>query len=256
MLHPPTPRTIDVDDAVEALRAHDLYGRLTDEAALRRFLAAHVFCVWDFQCLLKALQREVTCVEPLWMPTPDPEARRLVNEIVLEEESDRMTDGSHLSHYEMYRVAMRAAGADEGPIDGFHRALERGATIDEALARADLPPGVGAFVRATLDVALSGDAARIAGAFTYGREEAIPRMFGELVARLAQHDPARWEPFRDYLERHIECDAEKHGPQARALVARLCGDDEALWSRAETAARAALAARIALWDALAETVAG
>lgn len=251
MLHLTPPRTIDVSSEIERLRSHPLYERLTDEAALRRFMATHVFCVWDFQCLLKALQRELTCVEPIWVPTPDPEARRLVNEIVLEEESDRMPDGSHLSHYEMYRLAMRAAGADEGPIDQFQRALGSGVSPEIALASESLPAGAAAFVSTTLAVARSGDAALIAGAFTYGREEAIPRMFTELVAMLADRDPSRWSGFRDYLERHIACDEEKHGPQARAVVARLCGDDEARWSRAESSAHEALQARIDLWDALA-----
>ena len=68
--------------------AHPLYAHLRDEGTIRIFMAAHVFAVWDFQSLLKALQRLVTCVEVPWLPTSDPQARRLLNEIVLDEEDD------------------------------------------------------------------------------------------------------------------------------------------------------------------------
>jgi hypothetical protein len=100
--------------------------------------------VWDFQCLLKALQREVTCVDVVWRPTPDPAARRLVNEIVLDEESDAAPDwlgGGHLSHFELYLAAMDRAGADAGPIRGLLADLEAGLDVDRALAARELPRG-------------------------------------------------------------------------------------------------------------------
>ena len=73
----------------ERVVAHPLNAHVRDEGTIRIFMAAHVFAVWDFQSLLKALQRLVTCVEVPWLPTSDPEARRLLNEIVLDEESDQ-----------------------------------------------------------------------------------------------------------------------------------------------------------------------
>src|SRR5437899_3201806 len=85
----------------------------------RLVMRAHVFCVWDFQSLLKALQRALTCVEVPWLPTPDREARRLINVIVLDEESDEEPGGGHASHFEVYLEAMRDCGADAGPIEGF-----------------------------------------------------------------------------------------------------------------------------------------
>ncbi len=111
-------REIRVSDLVSRLVAHPLYGRIRDEEMLRRFLESHVYCVWDFQSLLKALQRGLTCVEVPWLPSADPEARRLVNEIVLDEESDEVPGGRHLSHFELYLEAMDAAGADVPRING------------------------------------------------------------------------------------------------------------------------------------------
>jgi hypothetical protein len=105
---------------------HPLYSSLQGPAEVRIFQQHHVYCVWDFMTLLKALQRRLTCVDLPWLPTPDPAARRLVNEIVLGEESDEDGAGGHCSHFELYLGAMRDAGADTEPIETFLAALRAG----------------------------------------------------------------------------------------------------------------------------------
>ena len=250
----PANREIDTTELLERLMSHALYDELRDEESLRIFMRSHVFCVWDFQCLLKALQRIVTCVEVPWLPTADPEARRLVNEIVLDEESDEAPRGGHLSHFELYLQAMEECGADEGPIQVFLGDLRDGRQLREALARPVLPPGVAAFVGTTMAIAESGQVHRIAAAFAYGREEIIPAMFRRLLNRLAETAPKQWSTLRFYLDRHIEHDTETHGPFARALVSRLCGSRESLWTEAEETARESLAARLRLWDDILSSV--
>jgi hypothetical protein len=217
-------------------------------------MRSHVFAVWDFQSLLKALQRKMTCVQVPWLPTADPEARRFVNEIVLDEESDEAPGGAFLSHFELYLRAMQDCGADARPIRGFLGDLCQGRHLGEALARPDVPRGVPAFVRCTMTLARSGQPHRIAAAFAYGREEVIPAIFRRVVDRLADVVPQRWSTFRYYLERHIGEDAERHGPRAKAVVARVCGTSAMLWAEAEDAARVALRARLRLWDEVLELV--
>jgi hypothetical protein len=245
---------INVADLVEAVRKHPLYEHVSDESSLRLLMRTHVFAVWDFQSLLKSLQRSLTCVDVPWLPTADAEARRFVNEIVLEEESDAAPGGGYLSHFELYVQAMTEGGADLEPIERFVRQLREGHTVAEALQLPVLPRGVATFVQTTMEIARSAHVHRCAAAFSFGREEVIPMMFRRLVERLVHVAPERWSKFHYYLLRHIGRDEETHGPLAHRLVARLCGREDRLWVEAEEAARVALRARIALWDAILDTI--
>lgn len=241
---------IQVQDLTTALVAHSLYRNISDADALRRFMRAHVFCVWDFMSLLKTLQRELTGVDVPWFPKGDREARRFINDIVVAEESDAHPSGGYVSHFELYLEAMQACGADRAPIERFLERLRAGRQRQAALAGPEVPPGVSEFVETTFGFIESGEPHRIAAAFTYGREDVIPAMFRQLVQELARHAPQDWALLRYYLERHIDVDGDQHGPLAHRLLVRLCGDDAVKWREAETVARQALTARLRLWDAV------
>jgi hypothetical protein len=247
---------VGIQDLVEAVQNHALYAQVCDERSLRLLMRSHVFAVWDFQSLLKALQRMVTCLDVPWLPTASPEARRFVNEIVLDEESDECPGGGYLSHFELYRKGMGECGADTRPIDEFIGALMSGRTVDEALEASRVSPVVKRFVRTTLGIATSGQPHLVAAAFSYGREDIIPRMFQHLVESLMKVEPSRWATFHHYLVRHIESDGSRHGPMARNLVARLCESDPRLRAEAQATARTCLAARIALWDQILTDIRG
>jgi hypothetical protein len=242
-----------------ALRGHRVWRLAARPEALRALMEHHVFCVWDFMSLVKALQAELTCTTVPWVPRGTPALRRFVNEIVLDEESDEIA-GEPLSHFELYLRAMAAMQADTRPARAFVAAVADGASPPAALRRAGAPAPAARFVAQTLDVVARARVWQIAAAFTFGREEAIPAMFAELVRSL----PGRGRcaagrsydsgDLRAYLERHIDVDAGKHAPLARRLVAELCGDDAQRWREARAAALAALAARHALWDAVAARI--
>ncbi len=230
-----------------AVLGHQLYGALTTQAAVCRFMEHHVFAVWDFMSLLKALQRHVTCVAVPWQPIGDPRLRRFVNEIVCDEESDEFADGQIASHFEMYLGAMVEVGADTGPVERFVRQIAQGHLLHTALARAEAPPAAQAFVLSTLDVVHRDRPHEIAAVFAYGREDAIPAMFQRLLGAKALTSAC--PQLRAYLLRHIALDGDSHGHLARKLVTGLCRTASE-WTQAKDAALAALQARRALWDAI------
>jgi hypothetical protein len=238
----------------QSVLEHPVYGTLKTLDDVRVFMSHHVFAVWDFMCLLKTLQQKLTCVEVPWLPTVDSQSRRLINEIVLEEESDEITSGVYRSHYELYRSGMDACGASTRAIDALLEALSRGATIHEALATREIPAHVVTFATATARVLQGGQTHEIAGAFTMGREGAIPGMFRALIGRLRGRYPEELGVLVDYLERHIELDDERHGPMALQMLSNVCGDSEERWLEATQASIDALTARRALWDGVCATL--
>lgn len=239
----------DLERAHAGLGEHPVFAAVVTLDDLRLFMSRHVFAVWDFMTLLKRLQRDLTTVTVPWTPPRDAEAARLVNEIVLGEETDLAPGGRHLSHYELYLEAMREIGADTGPIERFVGALASGADPDAALIRAGVPSGAARFVRATLKTALDGTLPEVLGSFFWGRESVIPAMFRALLARW-RIDPASVPTLTFYLERHIELDGDEHGPAALAMIERIVGDDPAAGRAMLRAARVAVADRHTLWDAL------
>ena len=57
-----------------------------------------------------------------------------------------------------------------------------------------------------------------------------------------------------YFERHIELDADEHGPMAMKMITELCGNDAQKWSDVEEVSILALEKRIGLWDAIEEAI--
>lgn len=103
----------------ELLLQHSLYKKVKTVEDLKCFVENHVYAVWDFMSLLKALQTKLTCTTTPWFATSNPNTRYLINEIVLAEESDLTLDGRRSSHYEMYIESMEALNADTSGINNF-----------------------------------------------------------------------------------------------------------------------------------------
>lgn len=85
---------------------------------LQIFMQNHVYAVWDFMSLLKGLQVNLTCIDIPWVPRGARIARRLINEIVLGEESDQV-GGRFISHLELYIESMEHMGAETKGLNGF-----------------------------------------------------------------------------------------------------------------------------------------
>jgi Protein of unknown function (DUF3050) len=230
------------------LVCHPLYAEVDRLQSMRTFMKYHVFAVWDFMSLLKALQRAVTCVEVPWVPAGNPKVRRFINEIVLGEESDEDGRQGFLSHFELYCEAMEQCGADLTPVRRFLEELQGGGGWQRALDEAGAPEYVVRFVGNTLEVALSGKAHAIAAAFFFGREDVIPDMFRALVAKVQRESAPELERFIYYVDRHVQLDGDHHGPLARQMVTMLCENNRAFHQEAVEVALRSLRSRVELWD--------
>lgn len=239
----------------ELLLQHSLYKKVRTIEDLQCFLENHVYAVWDFMSLLKALQSKLTYTTTPWFATQNPQTRYLINEIVLAEESDLTIDGNRSSHYEMYIEAMKACGANTAGIEDFLSEVDSLKNIFVAIKTSNLHPNIKAFLDFTFRVIEEGKSHEIAAAFTFGREDLIPSMFTEILKNFQANFPETdLSKLIYYFERHIELDADEHGPMAMKMITELCGTDAQKWSDVEEVSKLALEKRIGLWDAIEETI--
>lgn len=237
----------------EQLRQHRVYGTVRTLTDLQRFMAHHVFSVWDFMSLIKSLQREIAPVRVPWTPEGSGSLRYFINQLVLEEESDAGPASdqgpAYLSHFELYCQAMAEVGADAGlAIEFIDRVRSRG--VDAALAWERVPEPARRFTATTFGFIDSGKPHVIAAALALGREHVIPDMFRSFLKRMGITE--RDAPiFHYYLNRHIHLDEDFHGPLSIRMVETLCAGEERRQAEATEAARRALHARIQFWDGVA-----
>jgi hypothetical protein len=235
---------------------HPVYAEVDSVEDLRRFMEDHVFAVWDFMSLLKRLQQDLTCTKVPWFPADDARAARLINDIVIGEETDVDPDGSFVSHLDLYLRAMVDVGANTRQFDTFRSLARVGTSVETAMVRTGAPPHVQAFVAHTMALAQSGSTEEVLAAFFYGREDIIPEMFSRLQKTLAgaRRDDASLRNFIYYIERHIELDGDSHGPMGRELLEGLVADSPQRHQRALHAACNSIKARMDLWNGTLSTL--
>ena len=229
---------------------HDVYVRLHTLPDVRCFMEHQVFAVWDFMSLLKSLQRELTCVQVPWVPHGLAATRRLVNEIVLEEESDISFNGQPASQFEVYVRAMDECGADTGPIKRLLAAVRAGQSAHRALDAARVPDSVRQFVETTFAIIALGQPHIMAGALTFGRKDLISPPFRQRVDGLRRLFPGQLDTFLYCLDRQASLEESVHMSLAQQMVRGLCGDDPARWHDCQAVALRCLEARMALCDGI------
>ena len=238
----------------DQLLHHPLYEKLHTPKAIQTFMSYHVFAVWDFMSLVKALQLKLTSTTLPWIPVGSPSTRRLINEIVWGEESDVDQLNNPASHFEMYLKAMEEVGADTAPIHQLVTHIKSGIPWEKAVEYTSIPQEIKSFLQFSLATATQAPVHVIASVFTYGREDLIPDLFIAIIKEMAQQQGDDYKTLVYYFERHIEVDSGEHGPMAQQMMQELCGDNTALWDEANEAAQQALQKRIALWDFIEKSI--
>lgn len=229
------------------LNTHPLYSALNTLDDLHIFMETHVFAVWDFMSLLKVLQNQLTCREIPWIPNQYPKSARFINEIVIGEETDQYGELT-LSHFEIYLLAMKESGASLIAIQTLLYLLNQGQSWHQALANAPAPQAAKKFVEKTFSQIQANQVHAVAAAFTFGREDIIPEMFREFIAKQNTELKEKLKTLHWYFDRHISLDGDEHGPMALEVIKEICGTDLSKWQEAKQAAAMAIQARIELWD--------
>lgn len=242
-----------IKKTIEPLRQqiinHPLYSVIDDIEDVKIFMQYHVFAVWDFMSLLKALQNNLTCISVPWFPKGYANTTYLINEIVVGEESDIDQSGNRKSHFELYLDAMHQCGANTSQIEKFISTLKKTDNFNAAFLASQSPKEVQDFVDFTFKIIGSNKTYLQSVVFTFGREDLIPKMFISMVHDM--HTSIIGDDlsiFKYYLERHIEVDGNHHSHLALQMTSNLCGTNEQLWNEAEQATVKSLQKRIELWD--------
>ena len=239
----------------EKLLKHKLYSNIESIKDLRVFTENHIYAVWDFMSLLKALQIKLTCTKTPWIPNSNSQTAYLINEIVLAEETDINQAGKRKSHYELYLDAMIDIGAEiEFPTKTINK-IASSENIFMSIDKLEIHENIKEFLKFTFSVIKEGKPHKIAAIFTFGRENLIPNMFNEILREFEKNvTEGDISKLIYYFERHIELDEDEHGPMALEMVSMLAENDPKKWNEIESISIQALKKRILLWDAINEQI--
>jgi hypothetical protein len=244
-----------IEEEKHLLNNHPLYSKIKTLKHLQKFTEVHVFAVWDFMSLLKALQIELTCVTIPWFASEYPNTRYLINEIVLAEESDTSIDGRRLSHFEMYIDAMESMGSNTNYIKDFLTNVKKSNDIFQSIENLDIDIRIKEFLKFTFQIIETKEPHKIAAAFTFGREDLIPHMFSSILKEIQINFPeSDLAKFIYYFQRHIELDGDEHGPLALKMIEELAQDDAQKWEEIQIVSKQALEKRIDLWDSINDSI--
>lgn len=240
-----------INPLLDKLNRHPVYGALRNREDLRRFMAHHVYSVWDFMSLVKYLQNKIAPSQFPWVPRGNATVRYFINSLVLEEESDESPLSTpeikfYSSHFELYCQAMREIGGDPQPVLHFlEKVKQQGIKI--ALTSEWIPPPSRHFTQTTFEWIAIDQPHLVAAALAMGREQVIPSMFRAFLAQMGI-TKAEAPIFHYYLNRHIHLDEDFHGPLSLQLLNELCGGEADKIKEAEVAAQQAILARLRFWD--------
>jgi len=240
----------------QKLEAHPIFDRINSIEELKIFMEHHVFAVWDFMSLLKKLQLDLVPSGSPWIPNPNGNLVRFINEIVMEEESDQAfgsdDDITYTSHYQIYLDAMSEVGASTNAITDFVMEVA-GKGIHTAFESNKLPKPSLEFMKHTFGLIERGKSHEIAASFAIGRESIVPLMFQRILDQ-SKLGTDEVPVFRYYLQRHAELDGDHHGPMALKLLKNMSAGSSEKENEIVKQAEKSIEQRISFWDGVYATL--
>ncbi len=241
-----TNNTILLKKKIEELNSHKLFEKSKSFSAeeLKIFMEYHVYAVWDFMSIVKALQNHICPSKYPWVPNKYTKngIAHLINEIVFSEESDVDENGNYFSHFDLYILAMKDIGADSSKIIKFIKNFNKNEEVCQKAPKESLE-----FIKNTFNCIDTNKLSNIAAIFTYGRETTIPDMFSRILDKIDEKDH-KLKNLRLYIKRHIEVDSSRHGPLSIELFNYACNQNQDIYDEAINYAVKAIDSRIKLWD--------
>jgi hypothetical protein len=200
--------------------------------------------------LLKKLQLDLVPSGSPWIPNPNGNLVRFINEIVMEEESDQAfgseNDITYTSHYQIYLDAMSEVGASTNAITDFVMDVA-GKGIHTAFESNKIPKPSLEFMKHTFDLIERGKSHEIAASFAIGREGIVPLMFQRILDQ-SKLGTDEVPVFRYYLQRHAELDGDHHGPMALKLLKNMSAGSSEKEIEIVKQAEKSIEQRISFWD--------
>ena len=234
----------------QKLETHPIFDRINSIEELKIFMEYHVFAVWDFMSLLKKLQLDLVPSGSPWIPNPNGNLVRFINEIVMEEESDQAfgsgNEITYTSHYQIYLDAMSEVGASTNAITDFVEKVA-GKGIHTAFESNNIPKPSLEFMKHTFDLIERGKSHEIAASFAIGREGIVPLMFQRILDQ-SKLGTDEVPVFRYYLQRHAELDGDHHGPMALKLLKNMSAGSSEKEIEIVKQAEKSIEQRISFWD--------
>ena len=89
----------EIMDLQNKLENHPIYNSIDTKDELICFVEHHIYSVWDFMSLVKYLQFRLAPASYPWFPQASGNITRFINEIILEEESDELSDKEESSFF-------------------------------------------------------------------------------------------------------------------------------------------------------------
>lgn len=250
-----TVKVEELQTKLTALENHRVFSLINTPADLRTVMQVHAYAVWVSMLFVKRIQTEYTGYRFPWTPSEQPKLTRLVNEMVLTEESGDDGAGGHCSHFAMYFKAMEEVGAETETLNDFIMNARMGLPPVQAASRAlsslstELKTEILAYLSTSNQYAANGVTEQALTYFVFGQQDPIITAFSTVLEQQSEE-----QTLTPTLAIYVEQQKQRAVLHVAYVLEMLKVELEGNAIRTQTALLAAIAAvdaRIVLWNAVA-----